>query len=405
MVGQSLAGNFTLRQAVARIEQANASAEQAGARRYPAVNVTGTDSLSSGLKNTQTHQLLAQASYEIDFWGKNRASAGAGLALAEAAGFDADIVAMTQAAIVADTYLQILSLGDRIALATHLAADARRVLALIQLRRHEGTATELQVAQQRVVVAGLDAAVPVLTLQQDQARHLLATLVGRPPQGFHLAVSGMDGVRLPALAPGLPARLLERRPDIRAAEARLRAANFDIGIARAAFFPSVSLSATMGIGANSLTGLGPPALLNTNAVSLLLPLFLGGQLEGQLRFSKAKQIELVAAYRQTILSALQDAEDELSALAQLQVQESRATEGAAAALQAKQLGELQYRLGSADYLTILSTQQAYYQAQDVVLQVRLLRFQAFVGLARALGGGFSAASGPDDATGHKGADD
>jgi outer membrane protein TolC len=182
----------------------------------------------------------------------------------------------------------------------------------------------------------------------------------------------------------LPSALLQRRPDVCAAEARLQAANFDIGVARAAFFPSLSLNAAAGIGARKL--FYPPTAVTDVGASLLQPLFQGGQLQGQLRFDRAKQVELVASYRQAILAALQDVEDQLSTLSHLLDQEGIVASAEAAAQKAASLAEMRYRLGSADYLSVLTTEQTLYQAQDTLLQLRLLRLQTIIGLFRALGG-------------------
>jgi NodT family efflux transporter outer membrane factor (OMF) lipoprotein len=394
LMQQSLSQNFNLHQAISRITEAQATAQIAGAPQYPALVLAGTQSQVTGVKNTATHTLLAQASYEIDFWGKNRAAADSSKALAQASAFDADTVAMTQSASVVDTYFQILSLSERSQLAEQIAGDARHILSLIEIQTAAGTATELQVEQQRTAVANFDAAVPVLRLQADQARHALAVLTGRPPQGFTFNATDLSGISHPEVAADLPMTLLERRPDIRSAEAQLLSANFNIGIARAAYFPDVSLNAALGIGSKTIASFGPPSVVTGMGASLLQPLFEGGQLEGQLRFDRARQEELVGAYRQAVLVALQDVEDQLSATQRLREQEAVVARGEVAAQKAAALAELQYRLGSADYLTVLTTEQSLYQFQDTLLQLRLLRLQAVVGLIRALGGGFDAASGP-----------
>ncbi|HEX3574630.1 MAG TPA: efflux transporter outer membrane subunit, partial [Rhodopila sp.] len=393
LMARSLSSNFNLRAAVARVAEADGTAEIDGAPLLPSLAVVGTQDQANGANNSGTHAIYAQATYELDFWGKNRAAAASGAALAHASAFDADTVAMTLSASIADTYFQILSLGQRVRLARQIAGDARRVLALVQVQRGLGSATDLQVEQQRAAVATFDAAVPMLQQQMEQATHLLAVLTGRAPEGFVVDAADLDDVARPDVLPDLPAALLERRPDIRAAEARLIAANFDIGVARAAFFPTVSLTGAAGIGATSLSHFFPPAAVTDMGASLLQPLFQGGQLEGQLRFSRARQVELVATYRQTVIAAFQDVEDALSELKHLRDQEAVEAVAEAAARKAADLAQVQYRLGSADYLTVLTMEQTLYQTQDALLQLRLLRLQAIVGLFRALGGGFAAAEG------------
>jgi NodT family efflux transporter outer membrane factor (OMF) lipoprotein len=394
LMARSLSGNFNLRAAMARVAEARGTAEIDGAPLWPWLNVVGTQDQANGANNTGTHALYAQATYELDFWGRNRAAAASGTALAHASAFDADTVAMTLSASIADTYFQILSLNERAGLARQIAAAARNVLALVQVQRAAGTATDLQVQQQRTAVATFDAAVPALQQQMEQATHLLAVLTGEPPEGFVVDAAGLAGVARPEVLPDLPAALLERRPDIRAAEARLISANFDIGVARAAFFPALSLTGAVGIGAKSLSQSFPAAAVTDMGASLLQPLFQGGQLKGQLRFSRARQVELVATYRQTVIAAFQDIEDVLSSVAHLRDQEAIEAVAEAAAHKAADLAQVQYSLGSADFLTVLTTEQTLYQTQDALLQLHLLRLQAIVGLFRALGGGFATAEGP-----------
>lgn len=342
LMARALIGNLNLQAAVARVAQARGTAEIDAAPLWPALTLVGTQDQSTGLKNSQTHQLFGQATYEIDFWGKNRAAAASGAALADASAFDADTVAMTLSASLADIYFQILSLRERVALARSIAADARRVLGLIEVQRGLGTATDLQVAQQRTAVATFDAVVPALQQQMDVATHALAVLTGQAPEGFTVTADGLGLLSRPNILPDLPAVLLERRPDVCAAEARLISANFDIGVARAAFFPSVSLTGAAGIGSKTLSHFFPATALADVGAGLLQPLFLGGQLEGQLRVSRGRQIELVAAYRQAVLTAFQDVEDALSTLNQVRAQAAIETTAEVAARTAANLAQLQY---------------------------------------------------------------
>lgn len=391
---QGIAGNFTLQAAVARIAQAGGLADVVGGTLWPSIGLAGTYDHARGLKSSDTRQILAQATYELDFWGKNRATADSAQAAAEASAFDADTAAMTLRASIADTYFQILSLRERIRLARDIARDARQVLALIEVQRANGTATDLQIQQQLAAVASFDAAVPALQQQADIALHALAVLAGQAPERFGVDGGNLDELFLPGVEAGLPAQLLERRPDIRAAEARLASANFDIGAARAAFFPNISLTGAVGLGASkSLSQLFPPAAMSSFGAGLVQPLFQGGQLEGQLNVSKAKRAELAATYRQTVLSAFQDVEDALSILRNVGAQELVETKAEAAASKAAELARLQYGLGNADYLTVLTTELALYQTRDALLQLKLQHFQATVHLIRALGGGFGSPGG------------
>lgn len=391
LMERSLSDSFTLQAAVARVRQAEGSARIVAAPLAPSLSLSGTAGASSGSTSSPTRNVLAQASYELDFWGKNRAAAGSGVALARASAFDAGTVAMTLSASVADEYFTVLSLRERLGIARQQADDARKVLALIQAQRSAGTATDLQLRQQETSIAGLDAAVPALVQQLKVAQDALAVLTGRPPEGFTVEGASLDDVLRPAISPDLPPQLMALRPDVQAAEARLVSANFDIGAARAAFFPSLSLSASGGLRAAGAGSIFPPVAIADAAAGLLAPLFDGGRLGGQLKVSRARQVELVATYRQTVLTAYQEVEDALGAIANARAQEALQEGGATSAQHAAALAMTQYRLGSADYLSVLTTQQTLYQARDSLAQTRLTHLEAIVSLCRALGGGFGRA--------------
>jgi NodT family efflux transporter outer membrane factor (OMF) lipoprotein len=395
LVERSLATNYSLQATITRIDEARGTARIAGAPLYPALSLNGTLDRSNGqgtsLQTSRTQNAFGLATYEIDFWGKNRATAESAKALAAASAFDSDAVAMTLTASVADTYLQILSLQERIRLAKTIAHDAERVLSLIEARRSVGTATDIDVEQQRNAVATFDSAVPILQQQLEQSLHALAILVGGIPEGFDVAAHSLDNLAIPQVQANLPSVVLRQRPDIRAAEARLVAANFSVGAARAAFYPSLNLTAAGGIASPSLSHFFPLAQgLSDVGGTLLQPLFSGGLLEGQLQLNRAQVVELTATYRQTCIAALQDVEDSLTAVAQVKDLEQADTVAADSAQRAARLTAVQFQLGTADFLTVLTVERTLYQAEDALLQVRLQRLQAAVGLFRAMGGGFDA---------------
>ncbi len=254
---RSLAGNYNLQAAAARVQEARGTAQIAGAPLYPALSLNGTlnssNARSSDLKPSRIQNAFVLASYEADFWGKNRATAASSRELSAASAFDRDTVAMTLAASVANTYFLILSLRERIALAETIARGAARILSLIEARVSVGTASEVDVEQQRNALATFDAAIPILQQQLEQSLHLLATLVGAPPEGFNVGTYRLNDLAIPLVQADLPAAVLLRRPDIRAAEARLVAANFSVGAARAAFYPAINLTAAGGIASASLS--------------------------------------------------------------------------------------------------------------------------------------------------------
>ncbi|MCC7271458.1 MAG: efflux transporter outer membrane subunit [Alphaproteobacteria bacterium] len=391
----ALAGNLDIAAAVARIEQADAQARVAGAPLLPALDLSTSASRSragggSGSSRTANrYGLTLSASYEIDFWGKNRAGQRAAEWAAAASRYDRETVALSVAAGVAGAYLQILAAQDRLETARGNLAIAQRALDAIRARNTVGTATALDVAQQESIVLQQRAAVPPLQQQIRQNANALAILAGRPPADLDVAGGGLRKVTVPAVAAGLPSELLTRRPDIRRAEAQLRAAEADVVAARAALFPSIELTAAGGYQSAALgTLFGPGAALWSLAAGLTQPLFDGGRLEGQLEAQRARYVELLQSYRQAILSAFRDVEDALVAIEQTAQQETLQLAVVASARRAYDISAARLREGTIDLLTLLNTQQTLFQAQDQLAQIRLARLQAVVGLYQALGGGW-----------------
>jgi len=407
LVERSLQNNFSLASAVASVVEARANAEKAGASLYPSLTLNGTfershQSGAGGSSGISTHgqTLFAEAAYEVDFWGRNAANANSAQMLARASSFDRDTVALTLTASVVDTWFQIQSLRQRVALAQTISDDAARILTLLQAQQAAGVVTELQVQQQRNVLATFQAAIPTLQLQLDQNVHLLATLEGTAPEGFVVPEAKLASIPVPQPRANLPSSLLDTRPDIRSMEAQLQAANYSVGAARAAFFPSIVLTADGGLGSRSLSQfLSSP--LSSLAASLAAPIFDGGVLRGQLRANEAAEDKSIAGYRQTVVTALQDVEDSLSAAAQQRLVEAADQAAADAAGKAASLADAQYKHGTIDFLTVLDTQRTLYQSEDTLVQARLARLQASVSLFRALGGGYgvTAQNGDRDASG------
>jgi len=385
LVARGLTGNYTLEAARQRIEQARASAQVAGALQYPQLSLDGNFQRENNYGTTAKRSVGLGASYEVDFWGKQRATADSASALADASAFDAQTLRMTLGANIANSYFQVLSLDERLKLAQSIADDAQQVLDLVQVQASQGAVSNLEVAQQRNALQTFQAAMPPLRQQRDQALYQLAVLVGAAPQGFTLEANGLQGIALPTASAGMPVSLLRQRPDIQAAEARLRSANFDVGVARAAFFPNLSLNLLGGI--DTLAGGQIWSAIGT----LSQPLFQGGQLKGQLTLDKAHVKELVATYRETVIEGLQDVQTQLSASRELDKSAALNQAAVDSAREAARLAQVRYRLGSTDFQTLLIVERTQYQAEDTLLQVRLQHLQAAVGLFRALGGDFGAA--------------
>lgn len=400
---QAEKANYDLEAAVARIREANAQAEIAGAPLLPSVTLNGsaararTLSTASGSKiNASDFTLAPAASYEVDFWGKNRAALASAQASADAARYDWRVVQLTVVTGVADTYFQIVALQDRLKVAKQNLDDGESVLRGVETQFQTGTATRLDVVQQQTVVSNLRAAIPPLQQQLAQNIDALAILQGKAPENVTVAQSSLAALSMPQVAPGLPSALLTRRPDVQEAEAQLIAANANIKVARAQFFPDITLTGEGGVESTALSTLFTPAgAIYALAASVTQPIFEGGSLQGQLEFSKARYDELLADYHKTVISAFSDVENALVATQKTAEQEADQTDTVAKARQAFEISEVQYRAGTVTLLTVLTTEAALFSAEDTLVQVRLAHMQAIVSLFQALGGGWQ---GPPNAT-------
>lgn len=399
---QAETANFDLAAAIARVRQADAQARIGGAPLLPAVDLsasgdrTQTPSLiphnSSArptIKNTVSTSL--SASYELDFWGKNAAALESAEAAAQASRYDQQTVFLTVQSSVATSYFDSLGLQDRLAVARANVANAEGVLAAIRDRVRFGTATDLDLAQQESVVAGLRAVVPPLEQQLRQDANTLAVLIGRLPEQVQIETGTLAGVSIPVVAPGLPSELLERRPDVRYAEAQLIGANADIGAAKAALFPSVKLTAEYGFESLALS-----TLLHSNSVlfslgsNLAQPIFHGGALEGERNLKEARYDELLQNYRKAVVSAFSDVENAINATRKTKEEEEAQQAAVATAQRAYDIAMAQFRAGLIDITTLLNTQKTLFAADDALAQSRLGHIQASVGLFKALGGGWRA---------------
>lgn len=402
--------NLDLAAATARVLQAEAQTDISDASLFPSLNFSGTTGRSatptgsSGLRGGggskfqhNTFGTSLNASYELDFWGKNRAGArSAGEAL-KSADYSREVVGLTVTANVANTYLDALALRERTAIAQQNIDAANRILSITDAKVTNGVSSRLDLAQQQALVAGQKAQVPVLQEQAREAIYALAVLLGRPPEGFDVKAVNLDGITSPSVAPGLPSELLRRRPDVATAEAKLAVAHANVDAARAAFFPVVNLTAQGGYQSTALSMLFNPESQGFNiAASLVQTIFDGGRLIGQSRLAHAQETELLVNYRSAVLNAFKDVETALGQVTSLADQETFKTEQVRAAAEAFRISEIQYREGVADLLNVLQAQQTLFTAQDQLVQIRLARIQAGIGLYKALGGSWS--ENPDDAT-------
>lgn len=385
--------NLDLAAAATRILQADAQARGAGAALLPSVTF-GADASRSGAVNEGTPSRTSfsmdlGASYEVDFWGRNAAHVSAADSAALASRYDRETVALTVTSGVATTYLQILSIRDRITIANKSLEAARGVLQITEARVSAGVAVPLELAQQRSNVAGQEATIPGLQQEERSARATLALLLGVPMQGFDVRGDSIASLTAPRVAAGLASGLLARRPDVRQAEAILAGADANVDAARAAFFPVISLSGSLGASSATLTTL----LSGSNigyaiGASLLQTIFDGGKLAADEDTAIARREELLLAYRKTVITAFSDTDVALGLVVsegeQLRLSQVQADQAA----EAYRIADIRYRAGVEAFLTVLDAQRTLNAAQAQLAAARLARLQALVALYRALGGGW-----------------
>lgn len=382
LIDNALAQNLDLEAALHRIDQARAQAKIAGAPLYPNASASGSASRTFQDKNTNAARAGGSISYEVDLWGKNRNQKKSADYQIDASQFDREALRLVVTSDATSFYAQILSLNDRIRIAEFNLKNAEEILRIIEARFAQGGVSGLEVSQQRVEVNSFRTTLASLVEQRSTTANALAILLGVAPQTFSTPTTSLTTLTLPPVNLTPPATLLTARPDIESAEAGLRSVNADIGVARAAFFPSLTLGLDTAISA----GFGGPAAAATQiASSLFAPIFTGGQLTGNLENVTARQKELAAQYRQTVLVAFQEVEDALAALKSANERAAVSRSTVSESQNAYDIAKARFDAGAIDYLTLLETQRSLYQAQDNQISINQNQVAAFVQLRKALG--------------------
>jgi NodT family efflux transporter outer membrane factor (OMF) lipoprotein len=342
--------------------------------------------------SAKAYQLTFNASYEIDFWGLARDNLKAANEELKSARFAQEVVALTVTANVADQYLNVLALRRRIAIANDDIAAINNILSVIKLRVKAGSISNLDLAQETAQLESVQSQLPTLESAERSSLYTLAVLLGQPPEGFEVKSDNLEGVAAPKLAPGLPSELLLRRPDVAEAEANLAAGHADLDAARAAFFPSISLTGSGGFVSAAIgTLLQGPNFGYAYGINLVQTIFDGGKLIGQKDQAAATQDALIASYQSAALGAYADVETALVQVANSERSATHLRGEIDAAREAFGIASLQYTQGAADLLTVLQAQQTLFSAEDQLAQTELANRQAIVHLFEALGGGWQEA--------------
>ncbi len=405
---EALAGlhNQALAAAVARFDQARASVNIARADLFPQIQVdpsytrqrtsfnepqNGKAALISPTFNTFT--ALLQAGWEADVWGRVRRRVESARASLAAGADDLQAVTLAVQAELAADYFTLRALDAEADLLDRTVETYRRSLELVVNRRKGGVVSDLDVAQAQTQLRSAEAEVPVLRLQRARLLHAIATLCGQAPTGFVLAAVNGAPAPPPAVLPALPSELLERRPDVAAAEQRMAAANAQIGVALGAFYPHLRFDGLAGFqSVSASTWFDWPSRFWSVGPTVQLPIFTGGRNRAGLALSRAVYDETLAGYRQTVLAAFQEVEDQIAAQRLLEAQLEAETAAMESAQRALEIANNSYRLGRVTYLEVAVAQSSALAIERAVVQLRGEKLAAAVGLIKAIGGGWETAA-------------
>ena len=420
LIERARIGSPDVRAAAARIIQADQAARVAGSPLLPGLTGTagqtwqraGTGSQSSGqsaalltglqgghrYSESRVYSAELNASYEVDFWGMNLDAYRAAAALARGSRYDAQTVWLTTISSIASTYFQALGYRDRLHIAENNLKDAAAVLDAFRARLSVGTANALDVSQQEALVAGYRATLPSLESQFRQQVIALAILVGEAPERITLGEVRLTDLSIPPVEPGLPSAILRRRPDVAYAEAQLISQNQTVRQDYAAFFPSLTLTASGGLSSLALSTItGPGTVVASLASQLMQTIFDNGLKSGTLGEARGRFAELAADYVKAVIQALSDVETGLTATSFAASQETLEAEAVRTAQQSATIARAQLQAGTVDIVTVLNTETTLFNDQDTLAQVRVNRFLSAVSLYKALGGGWTLPGGAPEA--------
>lgn len=381
LITQAIAYNNDLAAAKQRVEQAKAQIKMAGANLFPQLGIQGNTAHNIdkiGEMGKQNADFTV--SYEIDLWGKNRAAKEAGENRFLSEVFAKEALQLVVMSNVSQVYFNLLALNERKQIASEFLKNVSDVLTLIEARFKAGAVSELDIVQQKTEFSNARANLDMLNQQVALAENALAILLGKPPQSAD-KIESFSAIQMPKFALLQPANLLERRPDIKQIEMELFAANADIGVARAAFYPKLQLNLE-----SILASPQPAGIAASLAAGLVQPIFQGGRLEGNLEYANARQAELVETYRKTVLTAFKEVEDAAAIRTNSNCRLQILSEAVDNAQQSYQLSLERYRLGLIDYQTLLNTQRTLLNSENSRVQARLDVLVALVQLYQALGG-------------------
>jgi len=397
LVDRADRANNTIAVAAARLDQARAQLKSADANRLPQLGVSASAQRGDGLIITNApaghpasiHSLTADLSYEADLFGKfAQASHAASLDARSKESLLQSARLLVQSE-VAEAYLQLRALDDERDLVRRTLAAYRGTLDLTQRRYRAGDVAELDVTRAETEVAATESEALALDRRRAEVEHAIAVLVGEVPSNFSIREASWT-TALPSIPAGVPATVLTRRPDVSAAQEAMLAEQARVGVAKTAWFPNITLTASGGRASTDLADIFTWSARTWGVGALLaLPIFDGGRREANIAFARGEMDVAIARYREQVLVAFRDVEDQLAALRLLGEQANAQDRAVASSARTTALSDARYRNGLVSQLELLDAQRSELRNRRQALQVKSAQYQATVGLVRALGGAWS----------------
>ncbi len=392
LMEQVSVSNETLKAAQARYSQAVAAVQSARAGLFPTVGAgAGATRSRAGPGQTERrYNVTLNASWEPDLWGRVRRLVESNRAAAEASAADVEGARLSLQAELATDYFQLRATDAQIALFQDTVKAFQTSYDLTQNRYRAGVVARADVVQSETQLKSTQAQTIDLKATRAQLGHAIAVLVGRPPAAFSIAAANVD-THIPDIPPGVPSTLLERRPDVAAAERRMAAANARIGVAQAAYFPSLDLTASGGFAGGALVNLvSAPNRVWSLGAALADTLLDFGARGATVATARAAYDEAVANYRQAVLQGFQEVEDDLAALRWIGAEAQVQQQAARAARESVALTLNQYKAGTVSYLNVVQVQATQLSEERSTVALLERRLAASVSLIRALGGSWEA---------------
>jgi NodT family efflux transporter outer membrane factor (OMF) lipoprotein len=395
LIKKAIDNNPDILMAYENIEQARLQLGISEAAYLPSVSLSaGTSASRSDSPNidattSKSTSASMRINYEIDLWGKIKASKDAAQARFDATVYDKDAIALSMYAAVAESYFSLLGYKERLSIARDNLKISEQLMQIVEAKYKSGSVSLLDASRQRSSLLSQQANVESLELQEAQAKNALAVLIGSLPQGFEIDNDSLWNLSIPKVEAGLPSELLLNRPDIARARANVAAANAATRVANADRFPSFSLSGSGGVSSNALMSFKDPTSVLSIALNAAYTLFDGGRLNDLKEIEISRTKSAIQNYNKVILTALQESDDTLLSVSYQDSLAKLQEEIVKESLRSLDIASLQYKHGSSDLTTLLDAQNKYFSSKDAEASQKLNHLKSIISLYKALGGGWN----------------